>query len=74
MRRPFLPGASKADVPYVVVLVELDDAPGVRLVGRLREGEVPTVGARAECEFIERDGRPDLQFVLAPPGVKGGFS
>jgi uncharacterized OB-fold protein len=65
VRRPFLPGTSKADVPYHVILVELDGVPGVRLVGRLREGDEPAVGQRVTAEFVERAGRPDLQFVPA---------
>jgi uncharacterized OB-fold protein len=64
VRRPFLPGASKADVPYTVILVELDGVPGVRFVGRLREGEEPAIGTRVAAEFTSRDGRPDLEFVL----------
>ena len=31
VRRPFLPDASQADVPFTTVLVELDGPPGVRL-------------------------------------------
>src|SRR5262245_19512750 len=36
--RAFLPGG-KADVPYVVGFVELDDAPGLRLVTNLVDDE-----------------------------------
>jgi uncharacterized protein len=67
VRRPFLPGATKADVPYTVVLVELDGVPGVRLVGRMRAGDEPTIGQRVRAEFVQRDGHPDIQFV---PDVK----
>ena len=41
-------------IPYVVGLVELDDQPGLRLVGRVLDvpsGE-PTCGARVRCEVI----------------------
>ena len=37
MRQSFLPGF-EADVPFVLVDVELDDAPDVRLIGRLLDG------------------------------------
>jgi uncharacterized protein len=63
VRRPFLPGASKADVPYTVVVVELDGVPGVRLVGRLRDGDDASIGRRVVAQFITRDGRPDFEFV-----------
>ena len=36
MRQSFLPGFD--DVPFVLVDVELDDAPDVRLIGRLLDG------------------------------------
>jgi uncharacterized OB-fold protein len=65
VRRPFLPGASKDDVPYTVVFVELDGVPGVRFVGRLRDGDQPAIGQRVTAEFFERDDRPDVQFVPA---------
>jgi uncharacterized OB-fold protein len=47
--RSFLPPGA-ADVPYAVVLVELDGAPGVRLLGNLVEGQ-PAVGQRVRVEF-----------------------
>jgi uncharacterized OB-fold protein len=62
VRRPFLPGATTADVPYTVVLVELDGVPGVRLVGRLRDGDEPAIGQRVSAEFVQRDGRADVEF------------
>jgi hypothetical protein len=46
VRRPFLPAAGKADVPFTTVLVELDGPPGLRLVGRLVDGVDPTIGHR----------------------------
>jgi len=70
VRRPFLPGASKADVPIVSIIVELDDAPGLRLVGRLADGIEPRIGMPVTGEFYDHDGRADLQFtsgVGAPP-------
>jgi uncharacterized OB-fold protein len=62
VRRPFLPGATKADVPFTTVLLELDDAPGLRFVGRLRDGAQVAVGTRVRGAFVERDGRADLEF------------
>lgn len=46
VERAFLPGGSV--LPYTVALVELDDAPGVRLVTDLvgPGAEVPRIGAR----------------------------
>jgi uncharacterized protein len=62
VRRPFLPGASKTDVPIVSIIVELDDSPGLRLVGRLADGIEPRIGMRVIGEFYQHDGRGDLQF------------
>ena len=62
VRRPFLPGATRADVPFTSIFVELDEAPGVRLVGLLREGVEPHVGMRVTAQFPERDGRRTIEF------------
>jgi uncharacterized OB-fold protein len=62
VRRPFLPGAAKTDVPIVSIIVELDDAPGLRLVGRLTDGVEARIGMRVTGEFYHHDGRADLQF------------
>ena len=40
-------------VPYTIVLVELDDAPGVRMVGRLPGSADLTVGQAMEVVFEE---------------------
>ena len=51
----------KPDVPYTVVMVELDDGP--YMVGRLVEGEKPpTVGARVAAEFVDTDGVPSVRW------------
>jgi hypothetical protein len=63
VRRPFLPDASKADVPFTTVLVELDGPPGVRLVGRLVDGVAPTIGMRVIAKFTND-----------PDGADGGSS
>jgi len=70
VRRPFLPGSSKADVPITSVLVELDDAPSVRLIGRLTDGFDPEIGMRVAGEFFDNDGRRDLQFTPVGAGEK----
>jgi uncharacterized protein len=70
VRRPFLPGSSKSDVPNTSVLVELDEARGVRLVGRLTDGFEPEIGLRVAGEFFDNDGRRDLQFTPLGAGEK----
>jgi len=67
VRRPFLP-TDTASVPYTSCLVELDDAPGVRLVGRLADGVAPEVGQRVMAEFFDHRGRTTVQFVPESPG------
>jgi uncharacterized OB-fold protein len=49
VHRAFLPGLEAA-VPYTVVVVALDDAPGIRLVSNLIDGE-PAVGRPVEVLF-----------------------
>jgi uncharacterized protein len=64
VRRPFLPGATRADVPVTSVLVDLDGAPGMRLVGMLGDGgPAPRIGMRVEASFPEVHGRRTVQFV-----------
>jgi uncharacterized OB-fold protein len=50
MRQSFLPGY---DVPFVLVDVELDVQPELRLIGRLLSGETPglKLGARVRVDF-----------------------
>jgi uncharacterized OB-fold protein len=50
MRQSFLPGF---DVPFVLVDVELDAQPDLRLIGRLMSGETPGLrqGARVRLAF-----------------------
>ena len=62
VRRPFLPGATKADVPVTTVLIELDDAPDVRLVGRLADGVEPRVGMRVTAVFDHGGDAADVRF------------
>lgn len=53
INRPMHPGFAD-DVPYVVVIVELDDEPGIRFLGNLlgSTGEGLTVGAPVHVEFV----------------------
>ena len=46
VRRPFLPGATNDDMPITTVLIEITDAPGVRLVGQLVNGAEAAIGRR----------------------------
>ncbi len=62
IRRPFLPGATETDVPLTSVMVELDDAPGVRLVSRLVDGVEPSIGMRVTAEFTHAGGVADVRF------------
>ena len=62
MRRPFLPDATLAEVPMTSIMVELDDAPGVRLVGRLTDGAEPRIGMSVAGESVAHEGRCDLQW------------
>lgn len=50
MRQSFLPGF---EVPFVLVDVELDEQPELRLIGRLLDGEDPGlhIGARVHVAF-----------------------
>jgi uncharacterized OB-fold protein len=57
VRQPFLPGFDEL-VPYVLVDAELDDAPGVRLIGRLLDGGDPpalALGAALSVVFERLD-------------------
>jgi uncharacterized OB-fold protein len=49
VHRAFLPGL-EAGVPYVVAVIALDDAPGVRLVSNLIDGE-PAIDLPVEVVF-----------------------
>ena len=52
VRDAFLPGF-EADLPYVLVDVELDAEPGLRMIGRLIDGSTATlrIGARVAVTF-----------------------
>jgi uncharacterized protein len=49
VRRAFLPNGG-ADVPFTIVFVDLDDAPGVRLVGNTTDPDVE-IGSRVFAVF-----------------------
>jgi uncharacterized OB-fold protein len=60
--RAFLPGG-KEDVPYVVGFVELDDAPGLRLVTNLVDDDATVqIGARVHATFADLGARRHLVF------------
>lgn len=70
MRQSFLPGF---DVPFVLVDVELDVQPELRLIGRLLSGETSglRLGARVRLEF--EDVAPDVSipaFALADSAIE----
>jgi len=57
-------GAQPGEVPYLLVVVELDGASGVRLVGRLASGSTQeiTIGSRVRAGATDRDGGPALRW------------
>ena len=61
----------KADVPYTVVMVQLDDGP--YLVGRLVPDTGASIGDRVTAEFAEVNGIPQLRWRAAdaPPTKEG---
>lgn len=51
----------KAAVPFAVGVVEIDDAAGVRMVGRITsEPDSLEIGARVQAEFVAADERVTL--------------
>jgi uncharacterized protein len=62
VRRPFLPSTTKSDVPLTTVLIELDDTPGIRLVGQLVDNVEATIGMRVTGQFVDDTERPNLRF------------
>lgn len=54
MHDAFLPGF-KADVPYVVVDVELDEQPGLRMIGLLADGPGAPLSLGAPAEVVFED-------------------
>lgn len=50
VRQAFLPGFDD-DLPFVLVDVELDDQPDLRLIGRLLDGTEPTLGEAVEVAW-----------------------
>lgn len=60
----------KDQVPYTVVMVQLDDGPF--MVGRLVAGEPrPSVGDRVEADFSNVDRVPTVRWRLAAPRRAG---
>lgn len=56
VRRSFLPD-QRGRAPYAVVLVDLDAAPGVRLVGNLPDDVEPRIGQRVAFGVRTVEGR-----------------
>jgi uncharacterized OB-fold protein len=51
----------KDEIPYTVVMVELDDGPYV--IGRfVEDGRKPTIGDRVTADFAEIDGVPSVRW------------
>jgi crotonobetainyl-CoA:carnitine CoA-transferase CaiB-like acyl-CoA transferase/uncharacterized OB-fold protein len=70
MRQSFLPGFD-GDVPFVLVDVELDEPPGIRMIGRLLDGPDATLHAGATVRLGFEDLTDELAvpaFVLAGTG------
>lgn len=68
MHDAFLPGF-RPDVPYVVVDVELEEQPGLRMIGQLVEAGTgaPALGAPVQVTFDDvAEGIAVPQFRLAP--------
>jgi uncharacterized OB-fold protein len=62
VRRSFLPGG-RDRVPYTVVLVDMDAAPGVRLVGNMPDDANPAIGQRVRFTACDVGGRAHPVFV-----------
>jgi uncharacterized OB-fold protein len=61
--RAFAPELT-AEIPYTVVMVELDDGPA--MIGRLVPGgKPPSVGDRMVAEFTHSDGVPSVRWRVA---------
>jgi uncharacterized protein len=68
MRQSFLPGFD-ADVPFVLVDVELDEQPDLRLIGRLADGPDAPLHIGSEVSVVFEDLSPSVSvpaFVLDP--------
>jgi uncharacterized protein len=59
MHDAFLP-AFRSEVPYVVVDVELEEQPGLRVVGRLVDGANPLLEIGATVETVFDDVAPGI--------------
>jgi len=65
VRRSFLPD-QRDRAPYTVVLVELDGAAGVRLVGNLADGAEPRIGLRVRAGTDRDAATGHVQPVFRP--------
>jgi uncharacterized OB-fold protein len=73
VRRAFPPSTEPGDLPVVVVLVEPDGAPGVRVVGNLVDGE-PRIGQRVRMEARVGAAGPRPVFVPQPTDTEAAES
>ena len=71
VHRPFLPALTDV-VPYVVVVVELDDAPEVRVISNLVETEPAAAHIGLAVEVVWDDVSPDLTLPRFRPVRSGG--
>jgi uncharacterized OB-fold protein len=55
VQRAFLPGGAD-DVPFHLVFVDLDDAPGVRFVGNTLDATID-IGTRVHLSFVDTGAR-----------------
>lgn len=61
VHRQFLPGGGDG-APFVVGFVELDDAPGIRLVAQLDDVPGLAIGSRVEAAFVAVEGGQRMIF------------
>jgi uncharacterized protein len=68
MRQSFLPGFD-ADVPFVLVDVELDEQPDLRLIGRLTDGtDAPLrVGSKVSVVFEDLSSNVSVPALALDP-------
>lgn len=74
VRRPFLPGATRDDRPLATGLVELDDAPGIRIVVRFVDDLAAQAGTRVVGCFADVGDHPELRFEPDAAAAGGGTS
>lgn len=71
VHRPFLPALEK-HVPYTVIVVALDDAPGVRIVSNLVDAKPEAARIGLEVEVVWDDVAADLALPRFRPAAVAG--